>query len=242
MKQRCTTTGILLTGMAIALFFSSQSFAASESMIEQQLKELGSIANDEVVVVQRKFTRKAWRHEISPVSFGGVPFGTVRRTLMGGASYTLHVNDWFGWEVVNFAYTKAFFSSFTDDINAAQPGRPAIRPDFQKLLYFLTTGVQITPFYGKISTFSNYIAYLEPYLGLGVGISRTEAQSYLTFYPAIGIRAFFKEWVSMRLEFRDYMYTEKNVTRTDPPTEVNNFRNNYAVTVSLSFWLPKMPR
>ena len=63
----------------------------------------------------------------------------------------------------------------------------------------------------------------------------------MTFYPSIGIRAFFKEWFSMKFEFRDYLYTENFQTRTTPPTASSALRNNYAVTLSLSFWLPKMP-
>ena len=165
---------------------------------------------------------------------------------MGGASYTLHANDWLGFELFNFVYTKTFFSSFTDDINAnkasgANPNQADIKPDFQKLLYFLTTGVQITPSYGKVSTFSRWIAYIEPYISLGVGIAKTEVDSYLAFYPGIGMRVFFKEWFSMRLDFRDYIYTESFLSRDAVPVATTALRNNYAVTVSLSFWLPKMP-
>src|SRR5471032_2608255 len=140
--------------------------ANEDSVIEKQLKEIGQIPNEEVIVVQRKYTRKNWRHELTPISLGGLPFGTVRRTLFGGASYTLHVNDWFAWEVGNFVYTKTFFSSFTDDINnnkanGANPKAADIKPDYQKLLFFLTTGIQIAPFYGKMSTFTKWIAYTE---------------------------------------------------------------------------------
>jgi outer membrane beta-barrel protein len=223
-------------------FVSVLAFGDDTTMIEKQLADIGSIQNEEIVVVQRKYTKKDWRHEFTPVQFGGVPFGTVRRTLLGGASYTLHANDKWGFELLNFSYTKTFFSSFTDDINANKEGAQAkIKPDFQKLLYFLTTGVQWTPIYGKMATFSRWIAYIEPYIGFGVGVARTEAQSYFTFYPAIGIRAFFREWFSMKFEFRDYLYTEKFLTRTNPPQPASSLRNNYAVTVSLSFWLPKMP-
>lgn len=220
---------------------SVRAFADDTTMIEKQLADIGTIQNEEIVVVQRKYT-KDWRHEFTPVQFGGVPFGTVRRTLLGGASYTLHANDSWGWEAINFSYTKTFFSGFTDDINKNFEGPQAkIKPDFQKLLYFLTTGVQWTPMYGKMATFSRWIAYVEPYIGFGVGIAKTEAASYLTFYPAIGIRAFFREWFSMKFEFRDYIYTENFLTRTNPPTAASALRNNYAVTISLSFWLPKMP-
>jgi outer membrane beta-barrel protein len=212
------------------------------TVIEKQLEEIGTIQNEEIVVVQRKYTKKNWRHEFTPVIFGGVPFGTVRRTLLGGASYTLHANDNWGFELLNFSYTKTFFSSFTDDINNNKEGTQAkIKPDFQKLLYFLTMGVQWTPMYGKAATFSRWIAYIEPFFGFGAGLARTEAASYFTVYPAFGIRAFFREWFSMKFEFRDYLYTEKFLTRTNPPTQASALRNNYAVTLSLSFWLPKMP-
>jgi outer membrane beta-barrel protein len=237
MKRRLAT--YILVPLALV---SLRARADDSSMIEKQLAEIGSIQNEEIVVVQRKYTKKDWRHEFTPVIFGGVPFGTVRRTLLGGASYTLHASDGWGFELLNFSYTKTFFSSFTDDINNNKLGPQAkIKPDFQKLLYFLTTGIQWTPIYGKMATFSRYIAYIEPYFGFGVGLARTESASYVTFYPAVGIRAFFREWFSMKFEFRDYLYTENYQTRTNPPTAASALRNNYAVTLSLSFWLPKMP-
>lgn len=231
----------------ISLLISPMSlFAATGNVIEKQLQEIGTIPNEEVIIVQRKYTRKNMRHEITPITFGGVPFGTVRRTLIGGASYTLHLNDWFAIEPVNFMYSKTFFSSFTDDINqnkgsGANTRQNDIKPDYQKLLYFLTGGVQLTPFYGKLSTFSRWIAYVEPYISLGAGVSKTEISSYFTYYAGIGLRTFFREWFSARLEFRDYLYSEKFNTRTSPSHEETALRNNYAVMMSVSFWLPKMP-
>lgn len=219
----------------------SNSGTASTGVIEKQLQEIGSISNEEVVVVQRQYTTKKFRHELTPVALGGIPFGTVRRTLFGGAAYTLHLNDSFAWEAVNFAYSKTFFSSFADDVSA-QPGNPTIKPDYQKLIYFLTTGLQWAPTYGKVATFSRWIAYVEPFLSLGAGLAKTDLNSYVAFVPGIGLRIFFKEWVSMKLEFRDYLYTEKYVSRVAPFNETSSLRNNYAVMLSLSFWLPKMPR
>ena len=227
---------MLLLKILSLVLVSHSLWAADENVIEKQLKEIGAIPNEEVVVVQRKFTRKEWRHEFSPVGFGGVPFGTYRRTLLGSASYTLHANDWLGLELLNFSYNKNFFSSFIDDINGNKTGGNDIYLDYQKLLYFVTTGVQLTPFYGKVSTFSRWLAYVEPYFSAGFGLARTETNSYLAAYPGIGLRAFFTEWFSMRVEFRDYIYNEK---KRDGSSAL---RNNYAVTASLSFWLPKMPR
>lgn len=227
----------------VCFSFARPLYAAN--IIEKQLADIGSIPNEEVVVVQRKYTRKIWRFELTPLTFGGIPFGTVRTSLFGGASATLHANDWLGLELINFEYSKTFFSSFTTDINNNKdPGssQDNIEPNYQKLLYFVTAGIQLTPFYGKGSTFSRYIAYLEPYFAVGAGIAVTESNQYFTYYPAVGIRAFFREWLSMKVELRDYMYTENFTTLTNPPTSASSFRNNWAVMVSLSFWLPKMPR
>jgi len=230
--------------LAIVFFWLLSSLAfAGENVIEKQLKDIGSIPNDEVIVVQRQYTSKDWRWELTPLSFGGVPFGTVRSTLLAGASGTLHFNDWLGWEFLNFSYTQTFFSSFTDDINnnKVNPAQANIKPDYQKLLYFLTTGFQFTPFYGKVSTFSRFIAYIEPYLSVGGGMARTETNTYPTIYPGIGARIFFREWFSMKLEFRDYIYNENSLSISTNPTTTTNLRNNYAVFVAFSFWLPKMP-
>jgi outer membrane beta-barrel protein len=229
--------------MLLSLVVATQSFAAN--MIEEQLAEIGAVPDEEIVVVQRKYTRKNFRFELTPVAFGGVPFGTVRRTLFGGANATFHLNDWLGIEAPNFVYTKGFFSGFTSDINAGQDAalpsaRPHINVSEQKLLFFLTGGLQFTPFYGKLANLSRFIAYIEPFFSVGAGIARTETSSYLTLYPGVGFRLFFKEWFSFRFDFRDYIYTERS---TDPTSGsiTNTLRNNYAFTVSLSFWLPKMP-
>lgn len=219
----------------VLCFFSAPVFA---NIIEEQLAEIGSVPDEEIVVVQRKYTRKNHRWEITPVAFGGVPFGTVRRTLFGGASITYHATDNWAFEIPSFSYTKTFFSGFVPDINAGQiaPGSTVkINVDEQRLLFFLTAGIQYTPFYGKLSTFSEYIAYLEPFLTLGAGIAKTESSNYPAFYPGVGFRLFFKEWFSMRFDLRDYIYWEVS------PTLGTRMKNNYAFTVSLSFWLPKMP-
>jgi len=223
------TTWFAFLLMGIALVFPQP---AHGNIIEEQLAEIGQIPDEEVVVVQRKYTRKKGRLELTPVAFGGVPFGTVRRTLFGGASATYHLNDWLAVEAPGFHYTKTFFSSFADDINLSQSAD--INVEEQRLLFFLTGGVQITPFYGKLATFSRYIAYLEPFITLGAGLAKTESSSYFTFYPGVGFRIFFKEWFSLRLDLRDYIYTEVSAG-------TSKLRNNYAFTVSLSFWLPKMP-
>lgn len=228
----------LIIGFFITLTLGLASFGAETTEIEKQLSEIGSIPNEEVLVVQKKFTRKEWRHEITPVLFGGIPFGTVRRTMTSGGSYSLHLKDWFALEPINFTFSKNFFTSFTDDINSVSGTN--LRPDPQRILYFLTTGVQFTPIYGKVSTLSRWLAYIEPYIGLGAGLAKTETDSYFTFYPAVGMRIFFREWFSMKLELRDYMYTEQTINPTNG-TRTPNFRNNYAVGVALSFWLPKMP-
>lgn len=230
---------LLLFACCVSALVSVRGYADDTTVIEKQLADIGTIQNEEIVVVQRKYTRKDWRHEFTPVMFGGVPFGTVRRTLLGGASYTLHANDNFGFELVNFSYTKTFFSSFLGDIKANNPGIN-LGVDNQLLLYLLTTGIQWTPWYGKMATFSRWIAYIEPYIGLGIGMAKTDKSGYLTFYPSFGIRFFFREWFSMKVEWRDYIFSETRLNRT---TLVNEkaLVNNYAVTLSLSFWLPKMP-
>lgn len=228
-------------GFLLVSALTLSAFGAETEEIEKQLSEIGSISKDEVLVVQKKFTRKEWRHEITPFLFGGIPFGTVRRTMTSGGSYTLHLKDWFALEPLNFTFSKNFFTSFTDDINTNSSPSPNLRPDPQRILYFLTTGVQLTPIYGKVSTLSRWLAYVEPYFGLGAGLAKTETDSYFTFYPAEGMRVYFREWFSMKLELRDYMYTEQTINPTTQE-RTPNFRNNYQVGIALSFWLPKMPR
>jgi len=220
--------------LLLCLLVPWNSFADS-NVIEKQLVEIGSVPHEEVVVVQKKYTKKNFRHEITPIRFGGLPFGDIRRTLFAGASYTLHLNDAFALELFDFTYTKDFFTGFTSDINANKTttAQADIKPDVQRLLYMITPGIQFSPMYGKASTMSHWIAYLEPYLSLNAGLAKTESSTYFTFAPGLGLRVFFKEWFSMKVEFRDYIYKETTSTKTTT-------RNNYSVAASLSFWIPKM--
>lgn len=213
---------------------------ADSNVIEKQLIDIGSIPNSEVVVVQKKYTKKTFRHEITPIRFGGLPFGDIRNTFFGGASYTLHLGDAIGLELIDFTYTKDFFTSFSADISAGQTAanKPTIKPDVQRLLFMFTPGIQFSPTHGKASTLSHWIAYLEPYFSLNAGLARTEANTYFTIAPGLGMRIFFKEWFSMKVEFRDYIYTETGQDSTGAPK--NRTRNNYSVAASLSFWIPKM--
>lgn len=214
---------------------------ADSNVIEKQLIDIGSIPNNEVMVVQKKYTKKSMRHELTPIRFGGLPFGDIRRTFFAGASYTLHLNDAIALELLDFTYTKDFFTSFAKDISEGQTAASLheIKPDVNRLLYMITPGIQFSPTYGKASTMSHWIAYLEPYLSINAGIARTESGTYFTFAPGAGMRVFFKEWFSMKLEFRDYIYTEKVIDRANGGTK-NKTQNNYSIAASLSFWIPKM--
>ncbi len=227
--------------LLLCLTFNLSAVYADSNVIEKQLIDIGSIPNEEVVVVQKKYTRKNFRHEITPIRFGGLPFGDIRRTLFGGASYTLHLSDALAIEIFDFTYTKDFFTGFTADISAGQKaaGKAELKPDVQRLLYLLTPGIQFSPTHGKASTMSQWIAYLEPYISLNAGLAKTETNSYFTLAPGLGMRVFFKEWFSMKVEFRDYIYTEASTDRTTGAAK-STTRNNYSISAALSFWIPKM--
>lgn len=225
--------------LALPLWWVTPAYA-DDNIIEEQLQEIGQIPNEEVMVVQRKYTRKRLRHELTPAILGGMPFNSVRRTLYGGASYTLHINDWLGLEGM-FNYSQSFIGGFVSDINdnATRPNQNPINPDYQKLLYSVYVGAQFSPFYGKMATLSSSIAFLEPYFYLGAGIANTEKYLYPTVVPGIGVRVFFKEWFSLRLDFRNILYNERAISRVTG-LEESGFRSNYMFLASLSFWLPKM--
>lgn len=240
-RRHSVRVGLLVLNALLALpLLSVPTAHADENIIEEQLQEIGQIPNEEVMVVQRKYTRKKFRHELTPALLGGLPFNSVRRTLYGGASYTLHVNDWLGFEAM-FNYSQSFIGGFVNDVNSnsTRPNQNPINPDYQKLLYAVYVGAQISPFYGKMATLSSSIAFLEPFFYLGAGIANTEKYLYPTVVPGIGVRVFFKEWFSLRLEIRDLIYNERAISRVTG-LEESGIRNNYMFLASLSFWLPKM--
>ena len=109
--------------------------------------------------------------------------------------------------------------------------------DTDRIVFLATGALILSPFYGKLATFSRHIGYFEPYAILGGGVARTEASVYPVVMPGIGLRFFFREWIALRAELRDYLF-QAPVPYTTLATQLTS---HYGVLFSLSFFLPKMP-
>ena len=197
---------------------STARYAASAYWVLNGDDKLAYDSLKKINVIDKRTLKGCLRQKIKP--FNGKPIIKMKRITSPCTHIFLDHSKW----------------HTTNDINANSTNGTQVTLLTSQLVFLLTSGIQLTPFHGKLSTFSHWIAYVEPYLSLGAGLARTDTDNLLTYYPGIGLRVFFKEWFSMRFEIRDYMYTGP----ISPLSTQTELQQNVAMLVSLSFWLPKM--
>ncbi len=118
-----------------------------------------------------------------------------------------------------------------------------------------------TPVYGKLSFFSERVGHFD--LGLVAGaswinyqkaVAQTEAEdldaagkhpplaSTIGGHAGIGARVFFSEWMALRLEFRDYVYSVSVPNWQENGRAKRDLQNQLFAELGVSFFLPTRNR
>jgi len=198
-----------------------------------------------IKVVQKRPVGKARRLELCPF-FNYLPNDDFVRGYMPGANVDYHFN-----EGVALEGTVAFGVHSNKQLlgDLRKDGvRPAVL-DRPKLI--AAVGFNWSPIYGKIAYLEHPIIPYALFLTTGYGVTSTDLEitqnqggtptpgtdksitrstSFQGYYIGIGQRYYFSHWGALRLELRNYAYTQ----RVDA---AYNNRNNLLVGAGFSFFL-----
>lgn len=119
------------------------------------------------------------------------------------------------------------------------------------------------PIYGKFAAFNRFIFEWDAYLVGGVGMMRSRPipvfdpsvrdfdwGTRVSFNAGLGIRVFLSRWLTMNIEFRDYIFLERyentripvdTASRTDPDNWLasgSSVTHNASIQVGLTFFIP----
>lgn len=168
---------------------------------------------DDIHSIHKKLYTKEGRHEFN------LGLGTIFN------------ND--GYGLVTGTYTYHLFENL--GVEAAAGGLGFQIGDNNKL-YFFQSSVAFAPLYGKVSLFTWAVVNFDLYVVGGAGVvsysGLNEGSGFMGNF-GVGERYFINEFMSVKIEFRDYFYNQK--LRATGNTRI---LHNYTLVGGLSVLFP----
>lgn len=138
---------------------------------------------------------------------GALPLDAFVKGVTFSAAYTVHFTDLIAWEVGQFTYSYHVETDLKDDL--ASMSNPVGPTPFEVVKYFATSSVILKPVYGKLAVLNRSIIFGEFYLLAGGGYGWMTITKRPVINAGIGFRVYAGKYLSFRLDFRDYMFVNK---------------------------------
>ncbi len=217
---------ILATAAPIAQAAISPARAGAQCIDEAIRDELN--ARRRYRGVRERLFQKALRHELSVM--GGVYAADLLSAsyLIQGA-YTFHVTEDLGLEA-SFAYSQ----SDSELVRIIENDRGISLIRIEAPVYVYQAHLIWSIAYGKLRWFGDGISRFDFNLAIGGGLTDNQTSRGLTFSAGIGIKFFFDEWFSLRIDVRDQVLQQELLGESA-------IVNNITATLGLSVFIPFTP-
>ena len=195
----------------------------------------GSQANvlDRIKAVPRKRILKRHRIELGAMAATSVNDPYFQHFALGG-SFAFYPHDAFGFGVgFDYFYARAALST----IDVVRYKETSVMASFEHPTMFAHVDLHWIPINGKVSLFDTYIAHFDLYTTLGAGVaSAGDGGDYLpALNVGIGQRFALFDWLTARVEVRDYMYLDTQTVNLQENSDVQNF---VLLNIGASFFFP----
>lgn len=180
--------------LALVLLWSAPSFGQTDASAYQG-----------VAVQKRKFQMG---NELR-LALGTLPVDPYQKGYSASLSFTRHFNDYWAWEIVQVTGALLTSTDLRDnliDVFAREPN------EFAAPRFLLTTGLELTPLYGKWAFLNDGIVHNSLLVGGYAGVifgdrgdlADTIADPRPSVGPGLGYRLFFNRTWSARLDWRTF--------------------------------------
>lgn len=178
--------------------------------------------------VRERLFQKALRHELSVM--GGVYAADLLSAsyLLQGA-YTFHATEDIAIEA-SFAYSQ----SNSELVRIIENDRGITLIDIDAPVYVYQAHLIWTLAYGKLRWFGDGISRFDFNLAIGGGLTDNTTSRGLTFSAGLGIKFFFDQWFSLRIDIRDQVLQQELLGES-------TIVNNLTATLGLSVFIPFTP-
>jgi len=174
---------ILLLSLALASVWPVHAFAQDYSAM---------------VVQNRRFDPT---HEFG-FAVGWLPLDAFTKAATLTASYTLHFNHAWAWEIGNLTYSLHYDTNLWEQLEALDT-RPT---PFEVLDFYATSNIIWKPLYWKGSWLNSSLAYGEFFLTLGGGYGWLTRSARPAVNAGGGFRIYGNSLISFRLDIRYLMF------------------------------------
>jgi len=198
-----------------------------------------------IKVIQKRPVTKARRLELCPF-FSYLPNDDFVRGYVPGVHVAYHMNEGVALE------GTAAYGLHSNKQLLKQIRQNGVEPAVLDRMQFLASGgLNWAPIYGKLAYLERRILTYDLFLTTGFGVTSTDLEittstgggggggsvatehrkaSFQGYYIGIGQRYYFTDWAALRIELRNYAYTQR--------VDANfNDRNNLLLGVGFSFLL-----
>ena len=228
--------GRYLTGFLRLIFAALVSFPSFLGAIDLKPEEVRSKGTQSpVTILQNRYFLKTFRPELG-IAYGTVTNEAYTSTHLLGFRAGLFFTEWLGIEVQSFNATVAD----SDDYKALKRLRyrkfadPNIEvhpdPEVNRLKKVLDVTTEIAPFYGKLNFADWIIIYSDLYVTGGVSKVDTDQGPINALTFGAGQRFYWQKSLSLRIDFKGRMYTEKSNSE-------DHRKTTYSVDFGLSYFL-----
>jgi outer membrane beta-barrel protein len=175
--------------------------ARSLEEVEKLIWGPKEIPNEHILVVQKRFIKKAGSFELVPIQVGIQPANSFTRQVQWGASFGYHLTESFGLEILHLSFASNDFTTLETSINNATGLK--IRHNDNSVLV-AGSGLIWTPFKSKAATLKNAY-HFEGYFVAGGGTIKAETSQDPMAMGAFGFRSYLNQDAIFKIELRDYM-------------------------------------
>src|SRR5262245_36872704 len=177
-------------------------------------------------------------HELS-LSVGSLPLDAFQRGWGLGLAYTIHFDSGVSWEVVHVLGAALTSTDLRDELIDTFAIPPS---DFNAPRFMATSGVELSPIYGKQVFLNDTVVHQAVFVGMHAGVifgDRGElAETLKDLRPALGIgvgyRVFLTKTFSVRVDARAFWSWRRAIKEHDRADFENVLLLSAAI--SLNFW------
>jgi len=159
------------------------------------------------------------------VEAGFLPINAFNKGLTVGGSFTYHFSNCWAWEIIRGAYVyKQLDTGLKGELLDNFKATPT---DITAVDFILSSGVLITPFYGKLAVLNRRVIHLEVSIPVGGAMVQYINPKARLAGPDLGLmfRVFISPHISFSIDARDYVFMNKHW----------NTRNEVLLALGLAF-------
>ncbi|MEN9835158.1 MAG: hypothetical protein RL011_1351 [Pseudomonadota bacterium] len=199
--------------ITLAIFTLATFWTSAANAMDLDPKDIrGSSSKEPVEVLQNRYFLKGFRPEIGLL--GGVVLNEAyTNTQLTGLRGGMFIDEWFGFEL---QYMRARVKPSTDRTTLEQlkyrpltgEGVTTVSPEVNAIHVITEANAVAAPLYGKINLINAWIVYTDIYATAGFANVLTDQGNKVAFAVGAGERFYIGQSWSVRIDYRDRIYTE----------------------------------